>query len=250
MKRVRIGLLLGLSLATACLETEVANNDGDWVPPATLPDAGPLGAGPSLGVNDAAVSAPVGNVGGGGSVGGGGTSTADAGGTPVTPGTGGGGVSAVQQIIGTGKACSTYGLPTNGKCGGVYCAVEPALLERAFQELTNRPNGCNTVPSDLACSGLTARVTAACARKIKSANALASNAELRPKIQACVYEDAEIKAKMPPTCLSCYLDSATCSGDNCLIECLGGDSPSCDKCRLDKGCSRPVADCTGFPNPL
>ena len=39
-------------------------------------------------------------------------------------------------------------------------------------------------------------------------------------------------------------------GDNCLIECLGGDSPTCDKCRLDKGCSRPVADCTGFPNPL
>lgn len=250
MKSARIGLLLGLSLASGCLDTAVADNDGNYVPvpPLTTGDGGVggpgpgTGPGPGVGTSDATVPTP-----GTGSPDAGPGGSADAGGT-MNPGTGG--MSAVQKIVGTGTSCSTYGLPMGGKCGGIYCNVEPALLKQAFQELTNRPNGCQVVPDDLACSGITARTTAACARKIKSGNPLASNAELRPKIEACVFEEASIKAAMPSSCLSCYLDSATCSGDNCLIECLGGDSPSCDKCRLDKGCSRPVADCTGFPNPL
>jgi hypothetical protein len=157
-----------------------------------------------------------------------------------------------KKIEGTGTkaGCSTYGLPTGVKCGGIYCAIDEDLLSLAMEETASLPNGCGSVPAELICSGITARTVAACARKEKSAAPLASNAELRPKIQACALLEAELKAKMPVSCLGCYLDSAQCSGDKCLIECLGGDSATCDKCRLDKGCSRPVADCTGFPNPL
>lgn len=243
MNRTRISLLLGLTLTIACVEpAESADNDGDYVSALLPPDASSGTPTPT----DAGFIAPVGPLDASAVV------VADGGGGALDAGKDAAvmGPSAVAQITGSGKSCSTYGLPMNGKCGGIYCAIEPALLEAAFQELTNRPNGCNPVPSDLICSGITARTVAACARKLRSANPLATNAELRPKIQACAYEQAEVKAKMPATCLGCYLDSASCSGDKCLVECLGGDSPACDKCRLDKGCSRPVADCTGFPNPL
>jgi hypothetical protein len=79
---------------------------------------------------------------------------------------------------------------------------------------------------------------------------LSSNAELRPLIRDCVFEDAEIEQMVNPDCLSCFIDAAQCAGDNCLIECLSGDSPGCDACRLENDCEQPVFACTALPSPF
>ena len=78
----------------------------------------------------------------------------------------------------------------------------------------------------------------------------ASNYSLRPMIQDCVYKDATIKAKVPPACLSCFIDAAVCAGDNCLLQCLSGDSPTCDSCRKQNDCEQPVFSCGGLPSPF
>jgi hypothetical protein len=194
---------------------------------------------------------------GGGSSGGDNTGGGDNtdGGNTDEPGQGGDGdgdtgPSALEQIAGTGKNCLTYQAKSGDKCAGVYCGISQDLLAQALTETQNFPNDCGSVPADLLCSGVTVTQVGMCARSVKSANITKSNAELRPLIQECVYKNAEIKAKMPPACLGCYLTSAECSGEKCLLQCLSGDSPNCDKCRLDNGCSRPVAKCTGFPDPL
>ncbi len=258
MKRFSLLVVVGLSVLLGCLTDDPANNDGDWTLPPPLPITGGDGdntAGDgdnTAGDGDSTSGDGDNTAGDGDSTSGDGDGTAGDGDSTSGDGDTGSSTNARAQIEGTGTQnnCSTYGLPTGGMCGGIYCAIKEELLSQALEETPNFPNGCGAVPSGLICSGITARTVAACARKEKSAAPFANNAELRPKIRACAYLEAELKAKMPESCLNCYLDSAECSGDNCLIDCLGGDSATCDKCRLDKGCSRPVADCTGFPNPL
>ena len=276
MKRAQIALVLGVSLGAGCGATPPpADNDMGWVQPATAVDGtggddmkvdGTGGDGTVVdgtgddtsadgtGVDDTLDDGTVGDgTVGDGTVGDGTVGDGTAGEGTVDDGTvadGPGGTGAIEMIAGTAGTCTTYGLPENGMCGGIYCNVDLELLTQAFAENPAKPNGCGTVPAELACSGLTARTVAACARKIKSANPVDSNDMLRPKVRACVFEEAELQAKMPESCLECYLDAAACSSDNCLVECLPGDSTFCDQCRLDKGCSLPVADCTGFPNPF
>jgi hypothetical protein len=89
-----------------------------------------------------------------------------------------------------------------------------------------------------------------CARMVKSAMFAATNEQLRPMIQDCVYEDAEIKAAVPADCLNCTIDAAACASDNCLTSCLAGDSTTCDACRLKNNCDPVVFSCGGLPSPL
>lgn len=252
MKRFGLLVVVGLSVLLGCLTDDPANNDGDWTLPPPLPITG--------GDGDNTAGDGDGTAGDGDSTSGDGDNTAGDGddglNVDVDSGTGDGdngpSTHARDQITGSGTRnnCTTFDPPSGGMCGGIYCAINEELLSQALKETPSFPKGCGAVPADLICSGLTARTVAACARAVKSAAPFALNPELRDKVQACVLQEAEVKAKMPESCLECYIDSAICSGDNCVIECLGGDSFACDKCRLDKGCSRPVATCTGFPNPL
>lgn len=282
MQVLRFGLVLGLLMGAGCLDsTAPADNDGQWTPPANTGGDGDgddgngntggnnTGGGNTGGNNTGGNNTGGNNTGGnntggdntgGNNTGGDNTGGDNTGGGDTDGGTGGGdgdgdgdgntGPSALEQIAGTGTKCLTYQPKEGDKCAGVYCGINQALLEQALSEIQNFPNDCGSVPADLLCNGTTVTAVAACARDVKSKNLGKSNAEIRPLVQECVYKNAEIQAKMPPACLGCYLTSAECSGDKCLLQCLGGDSPTCDKCRLDNGCSRPVAQCTGFPDPL
>ena len=46
------------------------------------------------------------------------------------------------------------------------------------------------------------------------------------------------------------LDAAQCASDNCLTQCLSGDSSGCDTCRMNNNCNQPVPTCAGFPSPF
>ena len=148
-------------------------------------------------------------------------------------------------VKGTGASCSSYGTPMNGKCGGYYCGVDQATLQKAVD-----PSAKCGGDVDLLCSNKVVIAVGMCARQIKSAMPLATNDELRPMVQACVFEDAEIKMKTSPECLNCTIDAAACAGDNCLIQCLAGDSAQCDSCRKMNNCEMPVFTCGGLPAPF
>lgn len=258
-----VAMLLVSAAAGACMDP--AATDEGALPPVPGYDAavpGDTGGGGTQGGGTQGGGVQGGGTQGGGTQGGGGTpggtdvdagatgdagAVGDGGGTAGDGGGGAGGGSAVAAIIGSGKNCSTYGLKMGDKCAGVYCGVTEPQLAAAFEEL---PDRLCKISAAWACEGATVRKVGDCAREVKSANPLNNNAQNRPLVQACVYKDASIMQNVTPECLSCYLDSAICSGDKCLVECIAGNSKSCDDCRLRNNCSQPVAPCTGLPNPL
>jgi hypothetical protein len=254
-------VLVFVSAAAGCLDTASLDNDHGR--------SGPLRAGitQSRG-SQPAPARPAGNASpgtaaragapatGNGAAGKAGGSAASNAGSPA-PASAGGSISGTAGAAGPAVAggavagsalragCSSYQPPANGMCGGRYCGVTEEMIARE-----STPNAKCSSTAAFKCEGRIVLVVGACARRIKSAMPFASNDELRPMIRDCVFEDAEIKQMLNDECLSCFIDAAQCAGDNCLIECLAGDSASCDTCRLDNNCEQPVFPCTGLPNPF
>jgi hypothetical protein len=247
MARVSLGIwAFALILSAACTPD---SSDGNDTLPAT-PDAGgrapttmdasitspSLPPGPVLPGVDAAAPTDAGT----GSSGGGAAADGGSSAPPVSP----------VSIKGTAATagCYTYTAASGDKCAGIYCGVTEAQLAAAI--VTPRVGRCPNTTAAMVCKGLVVKQVGLCARRERTNDPVASNEILRPRIQACVYENKEIDpAVTTPDCLGCSLDSAQCSGDNCLIECLTGDSPQCDMCRQRAGCNDPVPGCTGLPDP-
>ena len=172
---------------------------------------------------------------------------ADSTGFPKDASVGGDGGVAIAPlgVAGTGKECASYATPENGMCGSYYCGVN---LETLTKEI-DPTQICGDDP-DFTCKGSLVTSVGDCARKVKSENISQSNDELRPKVEACAYEDPEIKERVSPDCLACFITAAICAGDNCLIQCLVGDSPLCDSCREANNCDAQVFQCGGLPSPF
>jgi hypothetical protein len=148
-------------------------------------------------------------------------------------------------VMGTGTMCSSYGAPMNGKCGGYFCGVDQATLQKAVDPMAL----CGS-DIDLLCRNAVITAVGTCARQVKSQMPLATNDELSPMVQDCVFQDAEIKMNTTPECLACTITAAECAGDQCLAQCLAGDSAQCDSCRKMNNCDQPVFACGGLPSPL
>ena len=195
--------------------------------PSPTPDAGtaPPAVTPPV-VQDAGVSPPV---------------TPDPGPTqpPVT-------VTSVVPGSAIKAQCSSYVLANGSMCGGYFCGVTQAQLAAEMPA----DNLCGSNAAASTCNNTLFKTVANCARDVRSANAVATNAEMRPKIQECVFKDSELQAKTPLACLSCYLDAAECLNDSCLVECLTGDSKGCDTCRVKNGCHTKALLCAKLPNPF
>jgi hypothetical protein len=147
--------------------------------------------------------------------------------------------------MGTGTNCSSYGAPMDGKCGGYFCGVDLATLQKAVD-----PMGLCGGDLDLLCQNAVVTAVGNCARQKKAQMPNATNDELRPMVEACVFENADIKAKTSPECLACTITAAECAGDMCLLQCLAGDSAQCDACRKSSNCDQPVFSCGGLPSPF
>jgi hypothetical protein len=50
-------------------------------------------------------------------------------------------------------------------------------------------------------------------------------------------------------CLECYVDAAVCAAQNCVGDCINGDSVACDNCQISSGCAGTLYRCTGFVDP-
>ena len=146
----------------------------------------------------------------------------------------------------TAAAQCTYlsrSAPDSGMCNGYFCGVTEAQVAAAMPADSLCGNPADT------CQGTLVDRVAACTRNIVIANLGTPAAQLRPQIEACVYSDEQIKATVASACLGCFLDSAGCVVDNCLMDCVV-DGPACDSCRLRSNCIQPVFGCAKVPNPL
>ncbi|HEX6243779.1 MAG TPA: hypothetical protein VFZ61_22850, partial [Polyangiales bacterium] len=149
------------------------------------------------------------------------------------------------SIAGMTAGCSSYGTATGGKCAGYYCNVTSSLLSSAFDPTAV----CGNIGAAALCSGDLGRDAATCSRQQKSANPLDTNAQLRPKIEACIRARANY-TNVSAQCMGCYLNVEECANATCLVECLGGNSASCDTCRRNSNCDQQLPGCGGLPNPF
>jgi hypothetical protein len=166
-------------------------------------------------------------------------------GTATKPDAGGTTTPKPSVIAGTAvkNKCSSVGKPTGNMCGSYYCGVDESQISA---ELVS-DSLCGNVKA--VCEGRLVDVVAGCARSKLIANLGMSFEAIRPKVQECVYKDAEFKELVPATCLGCFLDAAVCAGNKCLAECLG-DGPNCDACRQKNNCDQAVFTCAKLPNPF
>jgi hypothetical protein len=217
-------------VCTSCLDTASKNNDN------TRSVAGASG--------NAAGTTPAAGAG----VGAGGVGAAGESGAPEA-GTGEAGMSSTgpdaSLVTGTGSMCSSYVMPENGKCGGYFCGVDLATLQEAVDPMAK----CGG-DADILCRNAVITAVGHCARQEKGKNPAAPNEQLTPLVEACVFQDAELKEKVTSDCLACTITAAECAADNCLGECLAGDSAVCDSCRKMNNCDQPVFECGGIPSPL
>jgi hypothetical protein len=129
-------------------------------------------------------------------------------------------------------------------CMGFFCnwtiqQIECQTTKRVCEKFAARLLGCDNTVQDVASS---------CARSVQTSLLLGGNAsDFYPMTRACTAEG--IGEDIGDDCLDCYIASSECARDNCVIECLSGDSPACDVCREDAGCTPQFHECSGIPNP-
>ena len=148
-------------------------------------------------------------------------------------------------------SCNSFTQADGAACGSYYCGVDESTLDQALD-----PGAvCGDEAGNLGgvafvCVSRPVLVVGECARAERAANLFADNEQRRGRIRDCVYEDAEMAANLREPCLDCFIDVALCAGDNCLIQCLAGDSDACDECRFENDCERPLFACSGLPDPF
>ncbi|HEX6243780.1 MAG TPA: calcium-binding EGF-like domain-containing protein [Polyangiales bacterium] len=142
--------------------------------------------------------------------------------------------------------CRTYTQPTAGMCAGLYCGLNESQLATRLV-----PSAVCDQSAAFTCSGTLPRVAGMCGREVKSANPLDPSELIRVKVNACIAQRPEVQGvAISDACSDCYTSQQLCIHDNCLIECLAGDSVDCDTCQRSRGCLTALYTCTGLPNPL
>jgi len=124
-------------------------------------------------------------------------------------------------------------------CYSFYCGTNGNSVKAALA-----PNAvCGSAGEVFyACEGTITKETSDCARD----NALTTDP--RAATKACVRKNKDLDVITDP-CLDCYLTSADCAREQCISECLAGNSPTCDACRQTKGCTPSFYQCAGLPDP-
>lgn len=125
-------------------------------------------------------------------------------------------------------------------CASLYCGVSKTDI---LAELASGAKCSSDKEVSLACEATTSAAVGKCARD--SAFSLDPVSATRD----CARKNTQLTG-VSDACLECYVVSAKCGKDNCTSQCLSGDSPSCDKCRIANGCTTAFYTCSGLPSPL
>lgn len=131
----------------------------------------------------------------------------------------------------------------DNQCAGFYCNWSPDQIDCQVKESAI----CKEVDARrLGCDSTMQNTVAACARTVQARLFLAGGDFVEDTI-ACAAD--EIDVKIEDDCMRCYVESANCARNECLGECLAGDTKECDACREVNGCTPDFHECIGFPDP-
>lgn len=153
-------------------------------------------------------------------------------------------------------------LPTKDKCGaqpngkpgdsssagGCYYFYCYQTKETLLSEATQGGACANAIDTAVQCEGTSVRTVSQCART-RAGKFAEGGAELfRTAVTDCARDDEALK-DFSDACLACNVESSVCAAQKCLLECVTGDTPGCDKCREDNGCTPDFYACAGLPDP-
>jgi hypothetical protein len=65
--------------------------------------------------------------------------------------------------------------------------------------------------------------------------------------ETCVTECVRDMLGVSMECAQCFGDTGSCTTENCLTACLGGDEARCTSCRREAGCIEEFETCSGIP---
>jgi hypothetical protein len=148
-------------------------------------------------------------------------------------------ISDVEGTASAAECTSTSDTRDEDGCYGFFCGSNSNSLNAALTE----DSPCASVAQVwLICDGLGVREASRCAREH------ALDQDPREGTRMCLRENEELDP-FTDECLACFLDSADCARENCLSDCLGGDSAQCDACRESAGCTPDYYACSGLPDP-
>lgn len=147
--------------------------------------------------------------------------------------------------------CTSTKKAAGNMCAGFYCGV---TKEDIAAELNTSGAKCSMATPESICSGELPKIVADCSRSTKMMLQYIAEPDfekLRKPVADCIYKtDPELKETAPMECLDCFLDAAICAGNGCFDKCIVGDTPDCEKCRMEKGCNQMVPTCGGLPTPF
>jgi hypothetical protein len=136
----------------------------------------------------------------------------------------------------TNSACHSWTLPAAPMCGGTHCLQN-------FEQITA------SVKPGAACGG-EKNLQTLCSLKGPDAVGQCSliNVTNRSNILSC--SEKALGSDVTPACLNCYMKSADCAFEQCIVDCINGtNTVRCDNCRLNKGCATIFYDCAGLTIP-
>jgi hypothetical protein len=142
------------------------------------------------------------------------------------------------KLAGTGLMCTSWQEAPAGKCYGYWCGVDYELLRAETM-----PGGTcqGDEELELICEGAIVEKIAQCARD----NAL-TGTKFEENVVSCIRKEKTYDV-VTDACLACYTASAKCALDECINECVAGDSQGCDDCRMEHGCTQGWYTCSGVP---
>jgi hypothetical protein len=149
------------------------------------------------------------------------------------------------------RPCTSYTPVADGRCGGSHCTQTEVDLKASA--IANATCG-GAVEIKSFCSLEAVNVVAQCTRS--SLGSIGDDVTFSNAISTCAttptaQNPAVVPAGFSSACLSCFVDSAKCAAQKCLIECAANDkTPECDECRINQGCIGSFYQCAGITNPL
>jgi hypothetical protein len=146
----------------------------------------------------------------------------------------------VGMVAGSGESChaTSDGRP-EGRCYGYLCGTNSNSIKAALAP----HSPCGTNPEVwLICDGSGEREATRCARNH------ALDADPRAGTRDCIRQNPALRP-FADACVNCFLDAVDCARQNCISECLAGDSLVCDQCQEAHGCTAAFFACSGLPNP-
>jgi hypothetical protein len=132
--------------------------------------------------------------------------------------------------------CKSWTMPAEGRCGGAHCL-------QTFDQLKA------SASPQAACAGDVNLQTLCSLRGPNEITTCAvANITDRTKVKPCA--EAALGSSVSGACLDCYVKSADCAFERCLLDCAAGSMTElCDRCRLNMGCADEFFACAGLAPP-